>query len=120
MVDHARLERRPLHRQERAVQHGTGSGPEEDDDLEVVLGMTAVVLLPERPSGIGCPGMKMPGFAPSVPAVQEPSVLITRPCPSSVAVDSPKYQTFPFRFRGSADERTVTGPAENADLTVRR
>ena len=40
--------------------------------------------------------MKIPGFAPSTPAVQVPDVLLTLPFASSSAVCSPKYQTFPF------------------------
>ena len=39
--------------------------------------------------------MKIPGIAPSTPACHVPSVLVTFPCPSSVAVSSPKYQTLP-------------------------
>src|SRR5262245_21543528 len=39
--------------------------------------------------------MKIPGLALSTPACHDPSVLVTRPRPSSSAVRSPKYQTLP-------------------------
>ena len=38
--------------------------------------------------------MTMPGWTPSTPACQDPSVLATLPCSYS-AVSSPKYHTFP-------------------------
>src|SRR3954467_4980118 len=40
--------------------------------------------------------MWSPGWAPRRPAAHVPSVLVTRPCASSSAVFSPKYQTLPW------------------------
>src|SRR5512147_812136 len=55
--------------------------------------------------------MKMPPFAPSRPAVNEPSVLITLPLEFSSAVASPRYQTVPdLSWAYQSLVRSVTRP----------
>ena len=64
--------------------------------------------------------MKMPGFAPLVPACHDPSVLITLPAGLSSAVASPKYQTLPWRsWVYQSVVRSASFPASNRlSLTV--
>ena len=63
----------------------------------MILGVSLVVLLARLDAHPRVAGEEHPGRAPSRPALNEPSRLVTWPWRSSSFVFSPKYQTLPWR-----------------------